>query len=180
MSDDFELSEEERRRLERLKRDVAPPSRIEAALLEELKRRGMVRAPRNPRLAAIALAVALAAGIVAAVFVQRMVRDPDRGGPQYVMLLYAGDDGGAGGSRREEYGAWARSVAEQGTRISGYELVEPAEQMAVLPDNQGQAAAQPRGFFIINARDLDEARRIAETCPHLRYGGQIVLRRTVS
>jgi hypothetical protein len=39
---------------------------------------------------------------------------------------------------------------------------------------------QPRGYFVISARDADEARRIAATCPHLRHGGRIVLRRVVS
>jgi hypothetical protein len=40
--------------------------------------------------------------------------------------------------------------------------------------------AQPRGFFVVRARDFAEARRIAETCPHLRHGGRIVLRRVAS
>jgi hypothetical protein len=32
------------------------------------------------------------------------------------------------------------------------------------------------GFFIIAARDPEQAREIASTCPHLRHGGWIVIR----
>jgi hypothetical protein len=33
------------------------------------------------------------------------------------------------------------------------------------------------GFFIIRARSADEARAIADDCPHNRYGGEMRLRR---
>jgi hypothetical protein len=32
------------------------------------------------------------------------------------------------------------------------------------------------GFYVIAARDYDEACRIAESCPHLKYGGYIEIR----
>ena len=32
------------------------------------------------------------------------------------------------------------------------------------------------GFFVIAAKDYDEACRIAESCPHFKYGGNIVIR----
>ena len=32
------------------------------------------------------------------------------------------------------------------------------------------------GFFVIAARDYDEAGRIAESCPHFKYGGSIEIR----
>ncbi len=181
MSDDVELSDEERRRLERLKRDVAPPSHIEADLIRALRQRGLIRDPRKHWVTAATLAASLLAGLAAALFVYRQVADrAPLDQPQFVLLLYAGDDG-ATGSRRDEYAAWARSMASQGTKISGLELVEPSELMAVLPESQVQPTpAQPRGFFIVSAPNLAEARRIAASCPHLRYGGQVVLRRAVS
>jgi hypothetical protein len=33
-----------------------------------------------------------------------------------------------------------------------------------------------QGFFLVQARTLDEAEQIARTCPHLRHGGTIALR----
>jgi hypothetical protein len=35
----------------------------------------------------------------------------------------------------------------------------------------------PRGFFVVSAPDLNAAHQIASTCPHLRYGGRIVIQR---
>jgi hypothetical protein len=32
------------------------------------------------------------------------------------------------------------------------------------------------GFFLITARDYDEACRISESCPHFKYGGSIEVR----
>jgi ADP-heptose:LPS heptosyltransferase len=34
-----------------------------------------------------------------------------------------------------------------------------------------------RVLFVITAGDLEEAASIAESCPHLRYGGTVSLRR---
>ena len=182
MSDDFHLSDEERARLERMKRDLVPPAQIEADLIEALRRRGLIRDPRTRWMTAAILATSVAAGLVAALLVYRQIADRTPvNQPEFVLLLYAGDETGATPSRRDEYSAWARSIAAQGTTISGLELVEPSEQIAVLPDNPGSVPpAQPRGFFVVRARDLADAQRIAATCPHLRYGGQIVLRRAVS
>jgi hypothetical protein len=182
MSDDFELSDEERARLERLKRDLIPPSHIEADLIDALRRLRLIRDRRSRSMTAAILAASVAAGLVATLLVYRQIRDRAHlDQPEFVLLLYAGNETGATPSRRDEYSAWARSIAAQGTTISGLELVEPSEQMAVLPDHPASVApAQPRGFFVVRARDLADARRIAATCPHLQYGGTIVLRRAVS
>jgi hypothetical protein len=182
MSDDFHLSDEERARLERLKSDLIPPSRTEADLIETLRGRGLIRNPRPRWVTTAVLATSLAGGLVAALFVSRQIADRNPvNRPEFVLLLYAGDEDGATPSRRDEYLAWARSIAAQGTTISSLELAEPSELIAVLPDNPGAVPpAQPRGLFVVRARDLAEAQRIAGTCPHLRYGGQIVLRRAVS
>jgi hypothetical protein len=32
------------------------------------------------------------------------------------------------------------------------------------------------GYFIIRARNMDEAMKIATECPHLKYGGKIDIR----
>ena len=182
MSDDFQLSDDERARLERLKRDLAPPARLEAHLIEALRRDGLIRDPRPRWATAVIVFSSLAAGLLAALFVYRLMNGTGPlSQPQFVLLLYAGDESTSGPGRREEYTDWARSIAKEGTPISGMELVETPDQIAVLPDNVPQSSSnQPRGFFIVHARDLADAKRIAATCPHLKYGGQIVLRRAAS
>ena len=74
----------------------------------------------------------------------------------------------------------ALGLASRGVQVSGEEL---SEESAALGPSIGSAAdggALPRGFFVIRAGDLAEAQRIASTCPHLRYGGRIVIKRVVS
>src|SRR5262245_41153887 len=101
MSDDFQLSDEERARLERLKRDLAPPPRIEAELIDALRRGGFVRVPRWPW-AIPAILTAVAAGVIAALFVYRTIdQNAPVHQPEFVLLLYAGDDAGTGASRRD-------------------------------------------------------------------------------
>src|SRR5262245_58198070 len=184
MSDDFHLSDEERARLERLKRDLAPPAHLEASLIEALRRAGYIRFPRirNRWVIAATLVISVAAGLMAAVLTYRLMdSSAPAHQPEFVLLLYAGTEADSGPSRRDEYTAWARSVAAQGTTISGLELVDPSELIAVFPDDRQESAPpQPRGFFVVRARDLADAKRIAASCPHLKYGGQVVLRRAVS
>jgi hypothetical protein len=184
MSDDFQLSDEERARLERLKRDLAPPAHLEASVIEALRRDGYIRFPRsrNRWVIAATLVTSIAAGLIAALLVHRtMDRSAPAHQPEFVLLLYAGTEADSGPSRRDEYTEWARSIGRQGITISGLELVEPSELIAVFPDDrQEPAPPQPRGFFVVRARDLAEAKRIAASCPHVKYGGQVVLRRAVS
>jgi hypothetical protein len=46
----------------------------------------------------------------------------------------------------------------------------------VLEGNEPAASgAGPQGFFLVRARDLDEAEAIARACPHLRHGGRVAV-----
>ena len=158
---------------------MAPPRAVEEATISALRQRGLVY-PRRRR-AMIMWAAAAAAAIVAMVSWLVLARTaPPVDGPRFVLLLYAGSDpvSGTADVRRQEYGAWARDLASQGVQVSGEEL---SEESAALGATEAEgAAALPRGFFVIRADDLAAAQRIASTCPHLRYGGRIVIKRVVS
>jgi hypothetical protein len=96
MSDDFHLSDEERARLKRMKRDLIPPARIEADLIEALRRRGLIRDPRARWMTAAILATSVAAGLVAALLVYCQIADrAPVAQPEFVLLLYAGNEAGA-------------------------------------------------------------------------------------
>lgn len=73
-----------------------------------------------------------------------------------------------------EYGEWARGVARRGIPIDGHEL---APERRVVRNrtaaNAGEAAARVGGYFIVQADDVSAARRLAETHPHIGYGGWI-------
>jgi hypothetical protein len=57
--------------------------------------------------------------------------------------------------------------------ISGLKLQDSS---AALGETDTAASFELAGLFLVTARDMEEVRRIAETCPHLRYGGGIVIR----
>ena len=146
--------------------------------MSALRQRGLVY-PRRRR-AMVLWSVAAAAAIVAMVSWLVLARTaPPVDGPRFVLLLYAGSDpvSGAADERRQEYGAWARDLASRGVQVSGEEL---SEESAALGAASADGAALPRGFFVIRADDLADAQRIASTCPHLRHGGRIVIKRVVS
>ena len=182
-NDEWTPGDAERLRAARV--DGAPPRGLEEATVAALRERGLVKQPRRRLMAAVAL-VAMAATLVVAVGWSLMHRSaaspppPPPALPRFVLLLYAGVDPIAGtpDTRRREYSQWARDVAAGGAAISGEELSEDARE--VPPGAAPPATPLPRGFFVVSAPDLDAAQRIASTCPHLRYGGRIVVKRIVS
>jgi hypothetical protein len=182
MSDEIELSPEEREALRAMKADQPPPPGMEDAIVAALTRQGLIGNRRGlPRVAVLAVA---AAAILAAVVWLRMPnrQAPAPTEPRFVLLLYAGDDaaGSSGPSRRQEYEAWARRIAEQGTRISGEELADGSDEVTLAGPAPEARLAEPRGYFVISAPDAAAARQIASTCPHLQHGGRVVVRKIVS
>jgi hypothetical protein len=177
---DEDLTREERDRLAGARVAVEPPSGLEDRTVRALRERGLVRRPR-PRAIAIG-AVAAAAAIVLAAGWAAMSRTaaPDDA-PRFVLLLYAGADASAGtaDTRRREYAAWARDLASRGVAITGEELGDDTREVGAGASSSSSADLLPRGFFVVSAESLEAAERIAATCPHIRYGGRIVIRRIV-
>jgi hypothetical protein len=75
-----------------------------------------------------------------------------------------------------DYGRWADSLAHDGTLIGGEKLADstawfgPAHEIAAQGDHLA-------GFMLIRVKDRAQAEKVAATCPHLKYGGRIELRR---
>ena len=200
-----DLSQEEYERLRRARTDVAPPPRLEDDTVAILRERGLVRpALRIRSIASARWTWAIAAAIVAIAgwpIVQRLARpelassavpasaaassSSTIAGPRYMLLLYAGGTAvtGTPDTRRREYADWARGLASRGVAISGEELSEEAREIGAADGSAARAPASsplPRGYFVVSAPDLESAQRIASTCPHLRYGGRIVVKKIVS
>lgn len=107
-------------------------------------------------------------------------------GNQYAMLLYENDsyqvpEPDRMAERVREYADWAQDLAASGRLVAGEKLAddgvllsaEGASRDGIPIADEGAVA----GYFVIAANDLEEATSIAATCPHLRYGGSISLRR---
>jgi hypothetical protein len=110
--------------------------------------------------------------------------------PNYMLLLHqnaereaptAPDDFMA---MMKTYMAWTDKIRAEGRHKGGQKLADGpgkiiASQGGKLTVTDGPYAESKEivgGFYIISARDYDEACRIAETNPHLTYGGRIEVR----
>jgi len=83
-----------------------------------------------------------------------------------------------------EYMEWADRMRAQGQLKGGNKLTDDAgkilrTQGGRLSTTDGPYAESKEivgGFFVISAGDYTEACRIAESCPHLKYGSYIEVR----
>jgi hypothetical protein len=192
---DEPLTPEEARALARLSHDEEPPSALEGRVIGALHDQRLLFVERASRGWARTAGVAVAA-LVIGVWVGPLLRHPatsptseTAAAPRYMLLLYEDGTFQTGGAADEErrvreYGAWARSLAQKGILVAGDELASSGE--ALRREGRPQALGapelgdQPDGYFVIVAPDDARAEEIASTCPHLRYGGKVIVRRIVT
>jgi hypothetical protein len=158
-----------------LARDANPPKHLEDRVVSALRSRNLIGQRVNLYrwwVAAAAAVVIFGAGLATGAQIQK----PQ---PTFILLLRGASESLASEPQRvAEYRAWAQHLRAQGFGIAGTKLGTTGETMR--PDGVAPYAAQEgsgiAGFFLIRARNLEEARHIAQTCPHLRRGGQIEVR----
>jgi hypothetical protein len=187
---DDDLTPDERDALGRLPREAAPPPALEDATVAVLAARGLLR--HGSRTRGIRPWLAIAAGIVLFVgglALGRRGESPgtvEDGRPRFALFLYEGPEYDqpppeAMTQRVQEYVAWATEKREDGVVEGGEKLREDAD-LAIAPDgSMREAATAPgasrlAGYFVVRADDRRAAAEIARTCPHVRYGGRIVIR----
>lgn len=109
-----------------------------------------------------------------------------------VFMLFLHEDLGQFDNRSEaemmkvigEYSAWAKSLHEKDQHAGGEKLTDdPGKVMrnrngkiGVTDGPYAETKELIGGYFAIKAANYDEACRIAESCPHLKYGGRIEVR----
>jgi len=191
-----DLTPAEREKLERL-RDVAPPAGAESNVKRALRDRGLLgratpRAGWLPQLAAgIAIATVL---FLSGFYAGRQKGDHAMSGEaastngltEYVLLVRESDPSAAPGvteaDRVREYGAWARDLASKGALENGWKLADDGRLIDPMNERHRVAtmAVTTRegvgGLFIIRAANYDEAVQVAESCPHVKYGGIMEVR----
>jgi hypothetical protein len=83
------------------------------------------------------------------------------------------DTGAVHVAREREYGRWASSLT--GARwVGGHELADVIEDLGphgAAPVSRERLA----GYFVIDAPSRQRAAEIARSCPHLKYGGRVVV-----
>ena len=111
--------------------------------------------------------------------------------PNYMLLLHADSTRPRPTSPDEimaitkSYMSWADRMRAEG-RLKGGEKLTFDGGKVMRPNGGGKVTvtdgpyAESKelvgGYFAISAKDYDEACRIAESCPHLGYGGSIEVR----
>lgn len=100
----------------------------------------------------------------------------------YIMVLHEPKsfEQSTAGNKFKEYGQWAQTIEDAGLTITGEKL---ANEKYFL----GNAQTTPKiegletltGFFLISAPDIETAMQLANTSPHVKYGGLVELRKIV-
>jgi hypothetical protein len=187
-----DLTPAEREALERL-RDVIPPAHAGARVRDALRAEGLLRDAAGgarwlPRVAAALIAVALfVSGFYAGKGAAPMQNEspPPPSGRQYMLLVIESPAVFENGRTTEqlvsEYGAWARELGARGALVDGWKLTDDGRTLdpssgRVRTTEFAVTPGQVGGLFIIRAADYDEAVRIAESSPHVRYGGIMEVR----
>ena len=156
------------RQLQRLPREADPPAGVRDAV---------ARAARQSRETGrrIYWQTAIAASVLAATFAAGRWTAPRAtvGSQQreFALLLYGGEPSAAPDDHVTEYAAWASKIRGEGRRVSGEKLADDSWAIGAASAN-----LPLRGFFIVQAQDDEDARRLAQAHPHVRYGGGIVVR----
>ena len=165
---------------ERLSR-IDAPLELDRRVRATLATRGLVRSTSGRRVVWIVRASLIAAGFVLGVVLtswrSRTDVRPAVGRSQYVLLLYddaRGDTGSVHIAREREYGRWA-SELKDARWVGGSELgdlvegIGPSGQVAVAPSDR------LAGYFVIEAASPERAAEVARSCPHVKYGGRVVV-----
>src|ERR1044071_1104240 len=80
-----------------------------------------------------------------------------------------------------EYVAWATKMRQEGRYVAGDKLTDDAGKVLRTKGGKIVATDGPYaetkeivgGYFCIKAANYAEAVSIAETCPHIKFGGEI-------
>jgi hypothetical protein len=185
---DDDLDERLRRELARLPRELVPPQGLEARVVAALRERGRLAAAR-PRPNPWRLGGAVAAGLALLLAGFLLGRQGGHRGhppalPSYLLMLRPGTDFNPErwpeARLLAETKAWARRqlgarhyVASEKLDMDGW-VVKPSRVAGMSPMDLQDA---PDGFFVILASSDQEALDIARSCPFLRHGGRIEVRR---
>ena len=104
---------------------------------------------------------------------------------KYLLLIAGNENQLNDGSRTEAWAEYAQNLATAG-KIRGGERLRPSASATTLRLNGGgrllsdgpyaETKEQLGGYFVVEAKDLDEAVELASTMPHLADGGTVEIR----
>ena len=191
INDHEEWRAEEQAEFAALPRAQSPPPALQEKIIHALKAKGLMHMTTPSQIWTLPRAAAAAA--VAALFLilgfglaKWQSRTPEAASDQalFVLFLYDGEASPAHAAAQvEEYRQWAMQLHKAGKMITGEKLKFHGRVLRLAGDRLEESAleVEPRnaglgGYFLIAAANMDEAARLAATCPHLKFGGTNALR----
>lgn len=203
MADDREQSDwndAERTALEGWGGTPQAPAGLRRSTLEAARRRGLVGGTMNlgiGNLLGWAAALAIGAVVGFGVGAKQAEKAPagesttaEYDGPKFALLLFEDEkyqfapNDQVLHERVGEYVQWARDISKDGRWVDGNKLADEGKwcrldggRLAVEgPVSDGKRGLLA-GYFLIGAKDLDEAIAVARGCPHFKYGGTVEVRK---
>jgi hypothetical protein len=191
-----ELSRREMEAFNRLAKEVPPPRYLEERIVASLKQSNLIRAPGTNLSASykkigIAVAASLALFALGALAGAWWASAPSKKSAtaEFMLVLRSSLEESRARTPDEtkrlvkEYGDWAGEIQKSGLLIGGEKLKDEARLLSTVDGSVVISLNQPAsenksiaGYFLILARDYEHAITIAETCPHLKYGGTVEIR----
>ena len=138
---------------------------------------------RKTHLVAALLAALLLGGLAGYTLPPRSRWEPAAQGTTFLLLLHESASPNTKYTPEQmrsivgEYRDWAQRLDADKRLVSAEKLRIEARWLA--PDGSPLVANPSEtvsGFFLLRARDYDEALQLARTSPHLKYGGTIEVR----
>ena len=159
-----------------------PDLELESRVRRTLITRGLVRPSPTRASAWLSRAGLLAAGVLLGVVIRGNWTGQSDSRPatqpgQYVLLLLGetlGDTGAVHAAREREYGQWAASLTGGARWVGGHELGAVVDDIGPRPPGT-PGADRLAGYFVIDAPSRERAAEVARTCPHVKYGGRVVV-----
>lgn len=109
--------------------------------------------------------------------------------PDFILLLHQSTEEPANNSPDDfsamiqEYMAWTDKIRTSGHHKQGEKLTDDfgkvlhgGDKVTVTDGPFAESKEVVGGFYLIQAKDYEEACKVAETSPHLKYGGSIEVR----
>jgi hypothetical protein len=162
-----------------------PPSALEGRVIDALRRRGAFGLQRRWHRWIVLSATGVLLFVTGWASARlELGRFAHHARPRFALLLERGEEATGVGPAEEsrqakDYREWASRLSGSNHRVEGERLADIGKELVSRNENEIPWSLGPdgvRGYFLVSARDLQEAVEIARSCPHLKYGGRIEVR----
>lgn len=182
MNEEQGLSDAEKELFKGLEREQKPPKALEHKIIAQLINEGQLK-----KTSAMNIYMKWVSSIAAATLiflsgayyektrsVNPVIIEPSRG---FMLLLHEDHNFKSGDPKDmvEEYRRWRENTMTGGVKIVGQELknessiINAGKKVAHRSDRTSRTT----GYFLLEARSMDEAILVAKENPHIKYGGTI-------